>query len=214
MNFRFQMTDIFIEKLKNGKLANVLPELYELKNIIENNLWHNNDSVFNHTIAVLEKLEMLFKKTNNNVNSYLNQMVDKNTKKQLLFLGTILHDIAKKETIINKNGLTTCSNHEQKGAVKAQKILRRFNLSQKEIYYITNLIKHHSLIHRLLDDINNQNFQAQFNNFMKKFLKNIYPELMLLGFADTAVSYLKITNPKEFQLRIKFYQRKLNKIVL
>ncbi|MBI4993691.1 HD domain-containing protein [Candidatus Wolfebacteria bacterium] len=214
MKFKLKISTITIKKLKNNKFINALPELYELKNVIENNLWHNNDSVFDHTIAVLEKLEMLFKKTNDNINSYLNQIVNKNTKKQLLFLGTVLHDIAKKETIINKNSITTCPRHEQKGAVKAQKILRRFNLSQKEIHYITNLIKHHGLIHCLLDDVNNQNFQAQFNNFMKKFFKNIYPELMLLGLADTAVNYLKITNPKEFQLRIKFYQRELNKIVL
>ena len=59
-----KIADITIEKLRNGELADELPEFYELKDVIENNEWHNNDSVFNHTIVVLEKLEELLKKTN------------------------------------------------------------------------------------------------------------------------------------------------------
>jgi hypothetical protein len=52
--FMLKISDITIEKIKNDEFIKELPELYELKNVIENNLWHTNDSTFNHTLTVLK----------------------------------------------------------------------------------------------------------------------------------------------------------------
>ncbi len=42
--------------IKSGKLAKLLPEFYELKKVIENNEWHNQEPVFDYTLSVLGNL--------------------------------------------------------------------------------------------------------------------------------------------------------------
>jgi len=58
------ISDVTIEKLKSGDLIQELPEIYELKEVIENTIGHINRSVFNHTLDVLENLEKLINKNN------------------------------------------------------------------------------------------------------------------------------------------------------
>ncbi len=55
-----KISDITIEKVRRGELSKEFPELYELENIIENNESHDNDSVLNHTVSVMEKLKEIF----------------------------------------------------------------------------------------------------------------------------------------------------------
>lgn len=200
-----KVSAVTIENLKNNKFVNDLPEFYELKNVIENNSWHNNDSVFNHTLAVLEKLEDLFKKANNRINSYLNQIVDRNTKKQLLFLGAIFHDIAKKETIVKNVNLTSCPKHEELGSVKVKNILDRIDLSETEKDIVVEIIKHHGSIHIILDPKNDK-LEEQYRNF-KSNNPNIFLELILLAMADTLGSQLKDNSPDEFNFRMNFYNK-------
>jgi len=71
-----KVSAISVGKLRNKQFQNELPEFFELEKFIENNAWHNNDSVFNHTLAVLDELEKLLKNINNKIDSYLNQKVN------------------------------------------------------------------------------------------------------------------------------------------
>lgn len=50
---RIKLSEFTFEKIKNREFEKFIPEFYELEGIIENNLWHNNDSVLNHTISAL-----------------------------------------------------------------------------------------------------------------------------------------------------------------
>ena len=64
----------------------MIPELYELEQIIENNQSHINDPVFNHTVSVLTKLGGRFKKVDRRVADYLAQKIDSYSRKySLLF---------------------------------------------------------------------------------------------------------------------------------
>ena len=127
-----KVSSINIKKLRNEQFQKELPEFFELKNFVENNSWHNNDSIFNHTLAVLEELEKLLKSINNKIKVYLNQKIDEHTRKDLLFLGTLFHDIAKSNTLIKNGDLTSCPKHEEEGSEKVQAILKRFDLSERE----------------------------------------------------------------------------------
>lgn len=49
------------KKIRQGNFIKQIPEFYNLREVIESNDWHNNDSVFNHTLIVLEKLKALLK---------------------------------------------------------------------------------------------------------------------------------------------------------
>ena len=109
-----KVSAINIKKLKDGEFKKELPEFYELKDVVENNAWHNDDVVFTHTLAVLKKLGEITKRANNKINSYLSQKVDGNTRGQLLFLATLFHDIAKPETFASEEGSTLCPDHERR----------------------------------------------------------------------------------------------------
>ncbi|MDP2670177.1 MAG: HD domain-containing protein [bacterium] len=200
-----KVSAISIEKLRNGQFQNELPEFFELKSFIENNGWHNNDSVFNHTLAVLAELEKLLSDINDKINSYLNENIDTHTRKELLFLGTLFHDIAKSDVLVKNGDSTSCPKHEEIGSEKVKSILDRFDLSDREKAIVVNIVKHHGEIHVILDP-NNDKIDEQFNKF-KSERHDIFMELILLAMADTLGSQLKDNDPNNFKFRIEFYKR-------
>ncbi len=202
--------------IKSGKLLSLIPEFYELKNVVENSKWHNKESVFDHTLSVLNDLEKILLNLNKGIKEFLNKKIDSNTstRKDLLKISVLFHDIAKTETIVNNDdGSTLCPDHEEKGSIKTKKILKRFKLSNKEIEFVSNIVKNHYLIHGILTPLN-QNFQKEFVNFKERFINSMYWELILLGFADTIGSYLVETYPDEFKSRISFYKKEIKKMPL
>lgn len=194
--------------MKTNRLAGELSEFYQLKKVIENNDSHNQESVFDHTLSVLGELDKIIEKSSAKIINYLDQIVDNHTKKELLFLAALFHDIAKKETLKSSNNCTSCRNHEESGSIKAAPILSRFNLSAKEKALICEIIKNHGTIHLILMPAN-ERLSAEFEK-LKIDCSNIFLELMLLGLADTARSYLQTTKPKEFKFKINFYDNVLS----
>lgn len=198
--------------VKSRKLINLIPEFYELENVVENNDYHHKENVFNHTLSVLNNLEKVLRNLNKETKQFLNKKIDGSTRKNLLKIATLFHDIAKKETIIDNNGSTLCRpGHEAKGSIKAKTLLKRFKLSDKELTFVLSIIKNHGLMHKILPP-GNQNFQKKFVSFKKRFFHNIYPELILLAFADTVGSYLFETRPIEFKSRISFYKKEIKNL--
>lgn len=197
--------------IKSGKLISLIPEFYELKNVVENNDWHHKENVFVHTISVLDNLKKALRDLNKETEQFLNKKIDNITRKDLLKTAALFHDIAKSETLINSNGSTLCPGHEGRGSIKAKTILRRFKLSDKELKFILSIVKNHGLIHKILSP-ENKNLQKEFANFNKRFFHSIYPELILLAFADTKGSYLIKTHPIEFKSRISFYRKEIKNL--
>ncbi|MEK7680531.1 MAG: HD domain-containing protein [Patescibacteria group bacterium] len=178
--------------IKAGKLADLIPEFYDLKNVVENNHWHNHENVFDHSLSVLENLEKMINKI-------------KMRRKNLLKIAALFHDIAKKETIVIQNDFTICPKHEDVGAAKVRGILKRFDLGLNEIEFVASIVKSHGLIHAILTPGKN-NFAKEIARLRKK---KIYRELILLSYADTIGSYLKKTKPAEFKYRIDFYKQEV-----
>ena len=191
------------KNILSGKLKGLIPEFYDLKNTVEDNEWHIKETVFDHSLSVLENLEKIFRNLDKNI---LNK-----SRKNLLRIAALLHDISKPETMVYENGIANSLGHEQKGSIKAKKILKRFNLSKKESGIITNVVKYHGLIHKIISP-DNKNFQEEYKKFKKRFSKSIFFELILLGYADTIGSYLKKSNPNRYKHRINFYKKELKKL--
>jgi UTP:GlnB (protein PII) uridylyltransferase len=196
------ISSISVETIQKGELEKEIPEFYELKNVVENNAWHENDSVFDHTLSVVGSLLTVIQDSGEKVISVLNQKVDRNTRHDLLFLATLFHDIGKKETIIKNNGITSCPDHESKGAEKTKPILERFDLSQKEKNWIFTLIKHHGEINFVLNEKDGtlaQRYAAVQNDF-----SDIALELILFSIADVQGSQVNKKNPAEGEYRVNF----------
>jgi putative nucleotidyltransferase with HDIG domain len=200
--------DIALERLRNNELQNELPEIYMLKRIIENNSWHNNEPVFDHTINVISELGMIIRNGNNRIKKYLNQTIDENTQGGLLYFGALYHDIGKKNTMVKRPEYTFCVKHEEEGAVIAKQMLKKFFLSDLEQRIILDIIKHHSELHEIVYP-KNQKLEEQYDKFISKHI-DIFVELNLLAMADTSVSYLKHTDPEEYKFRVDFYKRVLD----
>ncbi|MFH1181233.1 MAG: HD domain-containing protein [bacterium] len=197
--------------IKSGRLVKLIPEFYELKKVVENSPWHDREAVFDHTLSVFCSLEKIIRNSKRGIRQALNKIVDKNSRKSLLYVATLLHDIGKTETITDLGGgVRGCPGHERKGALKTEKILKRFSLSQKESKIIIDMVRNHGVIHDIIG-LGCKDFQKEYKNFKKKF-SSIYVELILLAFADTVGSYLKRANPLEFRHRIDFYKKELNNL--
>lgn len=202
-------TVLNIDKIRKGDFMDLIPEFYELRDVIENNVWHNNDSVFNHTLNVLEKLEELLKNVKGKIANYLNQKIKNYTRKDLLFLATLFHDIAKKETIEIKGEFTFIPEHkhERQGAIKVKSILPRFELSEDEKDLIVQIIGYHGVVHLIIEP-NNNKLDEEFAEFKTSY-SNIFLELILLAMADTLGSQLIDNKPDEFDFRMNFYKKVL-----
>jgi UTP:GlnB (protein PII) uridylyltransferase len=199
-----KVSDISAKKLRNDQFQKELPEFFDLKNFVENNEWHSNVSVFNHSLAVLEELEKLLESANNSLIHYLDKKIGSHTRKELLFLVALFHDIAKSSTLV-KNGIaTSCPKHEAVGSEKIMPILERFDLSEQEKAMVADIIKHHGELHDILNSKNNK-IGNQFHDF-KSQRHDIFAELILLAMADTLGSQLKENNPDSFKFRIDFYK--------
>ncbi|MBT6068347.1 HD domain-containing protein [Candidatus Peregrinibacteria bacterium] len=200
-----KISDISIEKLRNGEFQDELPEFFELESCIEDNRWHSDESVFTHTLKVLEELGILLGTVNDRVSSYLGQTVEIYSRKDLLFLGALFHDIAKAETLTEEEGVTSCPEHEEMGSKKVRRILDRFDLSEEEKTIVTNIVRYHGEIHGILSPENDE-IENQLTEFRSRH-QEIFTELILLGMSDTFGSQLEDNHPEDYNFRRDSYER-------
>jgi UTP:GlnB (protein PII) uridylyltransferase len=191
--------------VRGGDFIDSVPELYELSSVVENNEGHDHDDVFNHTVHVLGELVELIKDYEGRLGQLLGQRVVKYTRKDLLMLATMLHDIAKKETLVkNADGRTSAEGHEKAGMRKAQVILQRFDLSAPEAEIVLEIIGFHGELH-LLSEKGSALTKSDTDDFRRKHAK-LLPELLLLCMADTKGSQLEKTNLVAFDKKMNFFR--------
>jgi len=203
-----KISEFTIDKIKNRAFEESLPELYQLEEIIENSLWHINESVFDHTIAVVKELEELIEKVNVKLKDYLNEKINNYLRKEVLLLGAIFHDIGKVETFIKEDGTTKCLGHEEKGAEKLKEIIRRFDLLREEQSLVIQIVKNHGVIHDILSYPKEQ-IRKEIEDFKLQH-SNIFWELVLLSMADLLGSQLKQNEPEGFKFRKEFLNEVIN----
>jgi UTP:GlnB (protein PII) uridylyltransferase len=209
-NEMLSVSAVTVDKLKEGMLLKELPEIYDLKNSVEHNAWHDNDTVFDHTVAVLDELARLQKSAERRISSYLNQTIDRYRRKDVLFIAAIFHDIAKFDTITSNDGPTSCPKHAELGARKVKAILDRFDLSRREKEIIIQIIRHHGDIHSVLDK---EEPKTSFDLIAAKH-QDIIVELILLALADVIGSQLRDNDPAQFIMRTGFLEKAIDEITV
>ena len=200
---KIKLSEFTTEKIKNREFEKVIPELYELEKVIQNNPWHDNESVLKHTLLVVAELNNLLQTVSNKIKNYLNHKIKNYSRKELLILAGIFHDIGKKEAVKE----TLFLGHEEIGAEKLRNIISRFDLTDEEKEFVINLVGNHGLIHDILNYPADKP-EEKWQKFKEKN-PDIYIVVALLTKADTLVSHLKNSKPKEFVFRINF----INKII-
>lgn len=198
------------EKIRSGQFKKGLPEIYALKKVVENSTWHEKQDVFEHTMAVLEQLEFLlnmkvFKLSKKRIlQKQLAKRVGNHTRKDLLIVSTLLHDIAKPVTAIkDKTGMVRCPGHELLGSEMVKSFSIRLGLNKKDEDFVKRIVFSHGFIVAVLDQIMDKGNEEYYINSYENMVGDIYYELLLLFYSDLLGSNLKRLNPKEYKIRQK-----------
>lgn len=196
------------EAIAKGGLVNVFGStLYALKTVIENNGWHENQNVFDHTVKVVKSLQDLITPVgmgkieldSNMIVHFLDTVIDpRKTKayhrRQLLLLAGVVHDIGKKDAFrITDSGSTiiqtTCQTHEFIGASllrQSQSIPIMLKLSKREMDYVIAITEYHGLAHDLVSLGIEKNFPK---TIIRKWLRELLCKATLNG-ADDMIMFV------------------------
>ena len=199
-----RIEDLTLENLKSGNLKRDLPEFYELQGCIENFApWHFNESVYDHTISVLEELEKIFQRDDSRLINYFQVRPHESyTKRQLLYLSTVFHDIGKPETLVVEDDKRYCPGHEQIGAEKLKVILERFDILRKEKERILQIVG----LHGDFCVTNHEKTTTEDYARLKRKYPEIFLDLIVFELADTKGLHVSEEGRAKQNFMIEFYE--------
>jgi tRNA nucleotidyltransferase/poly(A) polymerase len=133
----------------------LLPECEPMRHCSQND-YHQQD-VWQHSIAALEALEFFLAKPQELLGRYADEalpilaqrIAGQRTREIMLKLGVLLHDIGKPSCrTVDENGVTHFYGHQVAGARLAGSLCARFCFSNKEIDFVSQVIRQHMrLVH-------------------------------------------------------------------
>jgi len=175
-----------------GALGAFMPEFKDLNGFLQHGVYHSY-TTDEHTLIAIQNVEELA-----NENSQLGRIFNKLKDKEKLFLGLLLHDIAKPINI---------SGHEIIGAELASSIMYRMGYSDAEINTVSFLVYHHLIMEQTAFR-RNLNDPETLNNFTSRFTSiDELEQLYLLTYADlSAVNPVVWTNWKS-ELLAELYRK-------
>ena len=152
-----------------GALGAFMPEFRDLNGFLQHGVYHSY-TADEHTLIAIQNVEKLA-----NDNSQLGKIFNKLKDKEKLFLGLLLHDIAKPINI---------SGHEIIGAELASSIMYRMGYSDEEISIVASLVMNHLVMEQTAFR-RNLNDPETLNNFTSRFTSiEELEQLFLLTYAD------------------------------
>ena len=131
-----------------GVLTQVFPEVEACRNVAQPSMYHVHD-VYGHLVATVEELDGI---VGNNgvlfgpeVDAYFEEPVgDGLTRRELMPLAALLHDIGKPETVSARpDGKPQFLGHEKVGADMVAAACRRFKFSRAVRDFLTSVVRHH-----------------------------------------------------------------------
>ena len=134
------LTDTLLEMFNGGVLGKIFPFVEQIKKIPSNS--HHHLDLIHHSIETVSQIK---------------------TENPLLKLAAFYHDIGKPATwTIEPNGRHRFIGHDMKGAQIAKNELSDLKFSNKQITYITNMIKYHIYPASLINSAENNKAFARF----------------------------------------------------
>jgi tRNA nucleotidyltransferase/poly(A) polymerase len=128
----------------------LLPECEPMRNCSQNNYYHQD--VWQHSLSALEVLESFLANPQELLGRYAyealpilaQRIAGERTREIMLKFGVLLHDIGKPNCrTVDENGAAHFSEHEVAGARLAGSFCARFCFSNKEIDFVSQLIRYH-----------------------------------------------------------------------
>lgn len=204
-----KISEVTSQALKNREYESVFPEYYDLENYTENNLWHDNQTVLDHVIAVFEGIETVLRFEDltaeelKKVKDYLSEKKDVHTREELMKIASLLHDIAKSKVMIEVDGIVTCPGHELIGASMVKDFADRFGLNEQEELMVEKLVRYHGLIAEMLNYIVITKDREKYLEIFVDAVGDISLELVLMMHSDILGSDLEKQAKKDFDERVE-----------
>lgn len=184
---------------------------------VENNIWHENDNDYAHTITVytnlLKLLDFSFvedsKQREKLIGYYAGRFwPTKYSRGYVLLVATYLHDIAKRATMITNEVTqeTSCPDHPEKGAKIVTELLENYQYAPSFRNKVYDIILWHHVPHEVFST---EKTTITVSDFPPECQK-IALDLATIGCPDTQGSQLKILNREEYDKRIALYENFFN----
>lgn len=141
--FSGEYAHIALENMnKTWILEEIFPFVKELKQVPPNS--HHHLDLFHHSIETVKQVQNLYSEASDEVKEHLNR-VDFGGFSRLahLKLAAFMHDIGKFSTWTIEEGKLRFIKHDDVGAKMSVKILKDLHCSNKQIDYISSMIKYH-----------------------------------------------------------------------
>lgn len=137
------------------------PTFLKLKDVVETSAFHDNESAYDHLIHTFDIAKKSIDspfitnfESKKLFNEYISNEVGSIQKKDAMQLAALLHDIGKalyfkdggvtSPILVNKtDGKTMCPGHEYRGSILVKDLLKEFNMPEKTINYISDIIRLH-----------------------------------------------------------------------
>lgn len=177
-----------IDKLINQIIQN--PLFLKLKNVVEVNPYHNHEDAYSHSIkvkdAALEEIKADFitnPEAKNKFIQFINETIEGFSKKDLIVLVALLHDIGKPLSFqTNPDKTTSCPQHEYLGSTIVGQVVKDLSLPQSVVQYMSNIIKFHGTFggdyfsqkNNLNWDLLINDIKSQAHGLYKETLFNVY----------------------------------------
>jgi len=135
---------------EDGILRLLLPECVDMRNLQQNDSHHQD--VWQHSLSALEALEFFLKNIDELLGNYADEasailtqeLAAERSRQTSLKLGVLLHDIGKPHRrSVGKNGDIHFYGHEVAGSKLAASLCSRLRLSNKEINFVSQLVRQH-----------------------------------------------------------------------
>lgn len=146
-----------------GRLSEVLPELAATVGVQQEERWHPEGDVFEHTMQSLDAASAL-------------EFAD-DQEKLIVMYAAICHDLGKATTTVFQDGVYHSYGHEGAGVIAAQKMMPRITRNKEIIEAIGTLVKYHMVPIQLVES---NAGEASYKRMARKL--SPHATLKMLGF--------------------------------
>jgi [protein-PII] uridylyltransferase len=175
-----------------GVLSVFLPEFKDLVGFMQHGVYHCY-TADEHTLITIQNVEKLEKDT-----STLGKLFNTLKEREMLYLGLLLHDIAKPIDI---------AGHEIIGTEMASSIMHRLGYSEEEIDMVTFLVHNHLVMEQVAFR-RNLNDPETLNNFTSRFPSTKYLDLLyLVTYADLSAVNPAVWTSWKSELLSELYRK-------
>lgn len=209
-NLRSNIADVVQSiAIRGGSLETIIPELNPLRECIENNPWHDHQSVFDHTTACLaafeeflDELSFSSKQHDVRLTAYMSSHVYGISHTDLVRLGILFHDIAKPISLEAdaQTGMTNCPHHEVNSALSTIELAHAFGLPKGTVRTVAQLVLMHMSANTVVNTAMNGEPERIFGAFQET-VADLYIPLLLLAKCDAIGSDFPILDPMQFKKR-------------